>query len=199
MRFLSIAVLGIAASVVYAGSTTAPQTAPKPAPEFVISMPDDSQKLLSSFRGKVIALEFLYTTCPHCQHASQVFTQLHKEFGSRGFEPVGVAFNDQDFHGAAGGLVTTFIMSFGVSYPVGYSERAKVLDFLGFSPYERFVVPQIVWIDRKGYIRSKTPPLGDESMLKESYWREMIEKLTSEPPAASRHSSGKRPLHTAAK
>ena len=55
---------------------------------------DGHQTLLSSYRGKVMALLFVHTTCPHCQHASQVFTEIQKEYGPRGFQALDVAFND---------------------------------------------------------------------------------------------------------
>lgn len=37
-------------------------TVPRPAPEFAITMPNGSQLLLSQYAGKVVLLEFLYTT-----------------------------------------------------------------------------------------------------------------------------------------
>jgi thiol-disulfide isomerase/thioredoxin len=62
-------------------------------PEFVIKFVDGKQMLLSSLKGKVVALLMVHTTCPHCQHTSQVFTQLYNEYGARGFQPVDAAFN----------------------------------------------------------------------------------------------------------
>ena len=154
----------------------------RPAPEFVIQYNDGHQALLSSFRGKVVALEFLYTTCPHCQHSSQVFSKLNGEFASKGFQPLGVAFNEMPQM-----LVPDFIKQNNVNFPVGFSPRDAVLTFLGIPVIERFVVPQIVWIDRKGMIRSQTPALGDEKQLQEGYWREMIETLTKEPESVKKH------------
>jgi len=155
--------------------------APRPAPDFTIQYPGGQTTQLSSFRGKVVALELLFTTCPHCQHASQVFSKLYTEYGSRGFQPLGVAFNEM-----ANMLVPDFVKQNSVNYPVGFSPRDPVLSFLGVTVVERFVVPQIVWIDRKGMIRSQTPALGDEKQLSESYWREMIETLTKEPESAAK-------------
>ena len=154
----------------------------KPSPEFVIHFNDGSQKLLSSYKGKVVCVEFLHTTCPHCQHASEVFSQLNREFGSKGFQPIGVAWNDM-----ASMLVPDFIRDFKVNYPVGFANRDDVLNYLGFSIMDRTVVPQIVWIDRKGIVRSQTPAIGDETMLKEPYWRQMIDTLTKEPGPAASH------------
>jgi peroxiredoxin len=154
----------------------------KPSPEFAIRYSDGSQKLLSSFRGKVVCIEFLHTTCPHCQHASQVFSQLFTEYGGKGFQPLGVAWNDM-----ASLLVPDFIREFKVNYPVGFAPREEVLTYLGFSEVERTVVPQLVWIDRKGVVRSQTPAVGDETLLKEPYWRQMVDTLIKEPGPAASH------------
>jgi thiol-disulfide isomerase/thioredoxin len=161
----------------------APPALPRPSPEFVIQYPGSSgQTLLSSYRGKVVCLEFLFTTCPHCQHAFQVMSKLYTEYGPRGFQPLGVAFNEM-----SDALVNDFVKNYQVNYPIGYASRDSVLTYLGISTVERFVVPQLVWIDRKGVIRSATPPTGDEKMLGEPYWREMLDTLLKEPgPAAKK-------------
>ena len=59
---------------------------PRPAPEFAIQLPDGSQTLLSSLRGKVVCLMFVHTTCPHCQHATQEISKLHSQYGPQGFQ-----------------------------------------------------------------------------------------------------------------
>jgi len=154
---------------------------PRPAPDFVVQLTNGGSISLKNLRGKVLAVTFVATTCPHCQHASQLFTKLYAEYGARGFEPVGVAFNPM-----ANLYVDEFIKNFGLRHPVGFSPPEPVLAFLGISAIERYVVPQIVWIDRKGFIRSQTPALGDEAKLKESYWREMIETLLKEPTESTK-------------
>jgi peroxiredoxin len=152
----------------------------RPAPDFTITYPGGQKQALNKYRGKVVALEMLYTTCPHCQNAARVFSKLYAEYGAKGFQPVGVAFND-----ATDIKVTDFVKATGATYPIGYAEREPVLAFLSFSSIERFVVPQIVWIDRAGNIRSQTPAPGDEKMLQEPYWRTMIEALLKEHPATA--------------
>jgi peroxiredoxin len=158
----------------------------RPAPDFTITYPGDQKQALNKYRGKVVALEMLYTTCPHCQHAATVFSKLYAEYGAKGFQPIGVAFNEANEI-----KVSDFVKSTGATYPIGYAERDAVLSFLSFSDKERFVVPQIIWIDRAGNIRSQTPPGGDEKMLQEPYWRDMIETLLKErtPAAAARHTT----------
>jgi len=189
------------AALLFAGTPSA-DFPPTPAPDFIVNLPGGKTMHLSSLRGKVVVLECLYTTCPHCQHASQVFTQLFKEYGSKGFQPVGVAFNDELFakDTEPAKIVGDFVSKFDVGYPVGWSDREKVTTFLGLSPFERFVVPQIVWIDRKGMIRAKTLALGtDTDHYQEPYWREMIESLTKEPAGAAHKSTAPHPVHTAQK
>jgi peroxiredoxin len=200
--FAAAALAIISAAFVFADSQTSAAFTPYPAPDFSINMPDGKPLHLSSLKGKVVVVECLFTTCPHCQHASQVFTQLHKEFGSRGFQPVGVAFNDELFgpNITPANLVTDFVKQFNVGYPVGWSDRAKVLEFLGATPFDRLVVPQMVWIDRKGMVRAKTRPDGtDTDHYNEAFWRQMIETLTKEPAGAAGKSATHRPLHTAQK
>lgn len=174
---------------------------PYPAPDFVVNLPEGKTMHLSSLKGKVVVVECLFTTCPHCQHASQVFTQLYKEYGSRGFQPIGVAFNDELFakETTPATIVNEFIQKFNVAYPVGWSDRERVLSFLGISAFDRFVVPQIVWIDRRGMVRSKTTPNGtDTEHYNETFWRQEIEALTKESGGPTK-SSSHHTLHTARK
>ncbi len=173
MRLIRGAALLITAALAL---TAQPPPIVRPSPEFKIRFIDGSQVSLSSFRGKVVALLFVHTTCPHCQHASEVFSQLANEYGARGFQPIDVAFNTM-----ANLYVRDFIKDHNVTYPVGFDTPENVMNYLGFSIMDRYVVPQVVWIDRKGNIRSQTPPMGEDKMLQEAYWRNMIETLTKEP------------------
>ena len=64
---LSAAVAVTAGCLVFADTS-----ALRKAPELAFNIPGQGQKLLSQYRGKVVALEFILTTCPHCQAASRV-------------------------------------------------------------------------------------------------------------------------------
>lgn len=195
VTFAAAALTIVTAAFLFAD--TAPGFTPYAAPDFVINLPDGKTLHTSSLRGKVVLVECLFTTCPHCQHASQVFSQLYKEYGSRGFQPVGAAFNEEVFakDTTPAKVVNEFIQKFNVNYPVGWSDREKVLEFLGFSPFDRMVVPQMVWIDRKGMVRGKTLATGtDTEHYNETYWRQMIETLIKEP-AGSAKSTAHHALH----
>jgi len=152
-------------------------------PEFVSKFVDGKEMLLSSLKGKVVALLMVHTTCPHCQHTSQVFTQLYNEYGARGFQPVDAAFNTM-----ANMYVSDFVKTYRIGYPVGFSTPEEVMAYLGFNVMQRYTVPQIVWIDRKGNIRSQTQAEdGDPSLYQEGYWRNMIETLLKESATTSVH------------
>ncbi len=193
MRLACVALLLIAGVGLNAATpkTEAPKAEVPPvlrkSPEFVIKFVDGKQMLLSSLKGKVVALLMVHTTCPHCQHTSQVFTQLYNEYGARGFQPVDAAFNTM-----ANMYVADFVKNFNIGYPVGYSTPEEVMAFLNYNIMERYTVPQIVWIDRKGNIRSQTPAWATIATLyTEGYWRNMIETLLKEPAttAAPRHTT----------
>jgi peroxiredoxin len=177
--------LGVIATLAAAAPAFAAQVG-STTPEFAVRFNDGSQKLLSGYRGKVVCVLFVHTTCPHCQHTCNEMSKLYTEYGARGFQPIAVAWNDM-----ANMLVPDFIKANAVNFPVGFAPRDEVLNYLGISPVERSVVPQIVWIDRKGVVRSQTPPIGDSKMLTEAFWREQIETLLKEPGPSAQ----KKPVH----
>ena len=148
---------------------------PRKAPEFTITEGGGKESLLTSYRGKVVVLAFVHTTCIHCQAFSGVLTRLHKELGPRGFQPIDVAWNPE-----AEKLVPGFIKDIGIDFPVGHSEWDPIMSFLGFSMLERPVVPLVVVIDRKGMIRAQSPSQGDPNLQDETKLRALIETLLTE-------------------
>jgi thiol-disulfide isomerase/thioredoxin len=158
---------------------------PRPAPELTINLPKSSPILLCQYKGKVTVVEFLFTTCPHCQHASQLMTRLQTEYGAKGFQAVGVAFNDM-----ANMLVSDFSRDFRVNYPVGFTNRETVYSFLQNDPNMSLHVPQIVIIDRKGMIRHQSLPREDSTSATEPFLRKNIEALLSEPAGPAKKPAG---------
>jgi peroxiredoxin len=158
---------------------------PRQTPEFAVLMPDKTQILLSQYRGKVVLLEVLFTTCPHCQNTSQVMSRLQTEYGPKGFQAIGVAFNEM-----AHMLVADFVRDFKVNYPVGYSLRDPVVNFLQANPNQSIHVPQLVFIDRKGVIRHQSLQQNDTATHNEPAMRKLIEQLLAEPSAASAPKKG---------
>ena len=164
---------------------------PRRAPELAVMLNSKEQLLLSKYRGKLVALEFLLTTCPHCQRCSGIVEKMYKEFGPQGFQPIGAAIND-----GAQALVPGFIIKLGLTYPVGVTPREMAYDFLGFNPNDpnspNLLMPQLVFIDRKGIVRAQYP--GDDNFFKEAEetnMRNQIEALLKDSGTTKTSSSKK--------
>jgi len=161
---------------------------PRPTKEFTITLPSGKQSLLSSYRGKVVMAAFMFTTCPHCQALSKIITKLQAELAPRGFQALGVAFNDEvnTPNNAANAQVTAgFISQYQVGFTMGYAPRDSVLSYLGVSDIERWVVPQIAIIDRKGVIRAQSASTGTADLQTEDYLRKYLGGLLDEGGAKS--------------
>jgi thiol-disulfide isomerase/thioredoxin len=161
---------------------------PRPSKEFTIVLPSGKQTLLSSYRGKVVMLTGMFTTCPHCQALSKIITKLQGELGPRGFQALGVAFNDEvnTPNNAANAQVTAqFVSQFQIGFPVGYAPRASVLSYLGISDVESWAVPQVAIIDRKGVIRAQSASRGTADLQSETYLRKYLGDLLDEGGAKS--------------
>jgi peroxiredoxin len=159
------------------------QQLPRKAPEITVAEPDGHKTLLSSYKGKVVVLALVATTCPHCQKECEMLTTLYAELKPKGVQMLAIAFNDN-----AAVLVPGFIREHGIMFPVGSAPVETALGFLGFSVMDRYVVPQIAVIDRKGMIRAQTPPDGDPNLQDREYLRKLVVSLASEPagPATSK-------------
>ena len=157
------------------------------APELTYSIPGKGEQLLSQYRGKVVALEFIFTTCPHCQAASKYMTKLQAEFGNRGLQVIDVAVNPN-----ADLLVENFAKDFQVNFPVGWTTGEKMQGFMNF-PDQRYVVPQLALIDRKGYIHWQTPATSEdaawEKLMNPDAIRQHIEELLGHASSTSLHTT----------
>jgi len=158
-----------------------PTSLPRKSPEFTIYESPGKSELLSSFKGKVVVLEFLFIKSEHCLRVAKTLNKLHSELGARGFQPIGVTFDPPNGPGTGGQFVSLMIDYFKLTYPVGYSEKADVDNYLGRSGKEVLNIPQIVVIDREGKIRATSGGAGGDPKLEdESSLRSLIESLLKE-------------------
>ncbi len=182
MSILKLTALGVFLALgVFPASAKA--QVPRKSPDLMIVEPAGKQTRLSSLRGKVVLVEFFLTNCPRCQRVEGTIAKLYKELGSRGFQAIGIAFDQ----GINGPIVTELVQRLGITYPVGYASSDKVDSYLGRQPMERFRVPQVVVIDRKGVIRAQSRPTDEKNLEDENYLRNMIDSLLKErAPARSK-------------
>lgn len=174
MRLLSVAALAafslIAADV------------PRPAPKTVFQAANGVTIDTSKHAGKVIALEFLLTTCPHCQKTAQILQRMQDEYGSRGFQALGVATNTE-----VPTVVEDFRRQFGVKFPVGWGQRDVVHTYLQHSVMQTMYMPQLIFIDKKGMIRAYYPGGHNfyDDMRQVQNMRDQIEALLKESATTS--------------
>ena len=164
---------------------------PRPAPEMAIHLTNGKQILLSEYKGKVVALAFILTSCPHCQKTVGILSGMQNEYAPQGFQAIASAIEDM-----AAMNVPDFLKRFQPSFPVGFDERQPVLDFLQHPVMFRLLMPQVAFIDRQGVIRAQYS--GDDKFFaddQDKHIRDQIEALLKVPapqkkgPATARKKS----------
>jgi peroxiredoxin len=160
-------------------------TLPRRSPEFVVKF-GTGELLLSQFKGKLVLLSFMYTTCPHCQNSVRHLNAVQREYGPRGFQVIGAAF-DQD----AAALVGNFNRQFRPEFPVGLASRLSVLEYLQHKPNEPLSVPIFVFVDKEGMIRQQYVGDGLFEGNNEKA-RATIESLLGRAPAPKKAAASKK-------
>lgn len=147
---------------------------PRACPDFAVTMPDGKQVKLSSFQGKVIAVEFLLTYCSHCQRASRTSDIVYRELGARGFQPIGIAIDPA-------GDPVAYSRNLNLSFPVGKCAQTDAMNFLQLTPSSRMMMPQVCFVDRRFTIREQysgdNPFFGE---MEEKNIRDLVGKLLAE-------------------
>ena len=131
---------------------------PRPAPAFAMNMADGTKTSLRTYRGKVVLLAFIKTTCSHCQAVTGTFEQLQTELGARGFQVIEAAVEDE-----AKDHLTDFETKFKLNFPVGWSDGPDAFPVLRPDPKKLVMMPQCVLVDRKGIIRAQFS--GEDSLF----------------------------------
>jgi len=170
-RILAVGFAIALATALFAQTPAAPKAAPltpRPAGEFVIHMTDGSQKLLSSYKGKVVLMAFMHTTCSHCQHTSGILAKVNNEYAAKGVQILGVAFDQ----GAERGI-PMFLKITGANFPVGFSTEDQVAKFMHANG--DYYVPMLAFIDRTGTVRTQAISYGDPNPEVDKYLGEQQE------------------------
>lgn len=157
---------------------------PRKSPEFTINEPSGKRVLLSSFKGRVVMLEFFFLRSAKCLNLARTMNKLNAELGSRGFQPIAVAFPapQSDANGPLVGYMADY---FKLTYPVGYSDKNSVDQYLNRDPGEILKIPQVIIIDRTGMIRAQSGSYDANSKLEdEAYLRALLDGLLKEGASA---------------
>ena len=182
MRILLITALGLTIGV----AAFAEMETGKPAPAFTVQRLNGPAIPLSQFKGKVVALAFIDTECPHCQHLTGVLNTIAKEYEGKPVQFVECAFND-----GAMQLLPGFIQKFQPVATMGYSPRDPVMTYLAHSILKPLYVPHMVFIDKQGIVRGDFPGESDFMTNPDKNVRTELDELLKPATRTSAHPAGK--------
>jgi peroxiredoxin len=94
------------------------------APDFVLSGINGGTLQLSTYRGKVVLLDFWATWCQPCRKETPDFVELQDKYGHQGLQIIGVSMDDD------AAPVRQFYKEFNVNYPVVMG-NAKIGELYG--------------------------------------------------------------------
>lgn len=123
-------------------STTGSPTQSGGAPDFTLPVVGatglTSQTItLSSFRGKVVLLEFMEPWCPHCQRMASVLDSLYAQYGSGNVVFISVAgpWNDATASDAA-----NFVHNYGTNWTYVYDSSGTIFANYGINSTPTFFI-----------------------------------------------------------
>jgi peroxiredoxin len=99
-----------------------PQSARKPAPDFVLLNASGKSIALSSFKGKPLLLDLWATKCGGCVKEIPSFIEIHRAYADKGLAVVGISMDIlyENLKGPAEAwrLVNPFVETHNVDYPI---------------------------------------------------------------------------------
>lgn len=121
--------------------STSTTTSVSSAPDFTLPVigpngPTGQTIQLSSFRGRVVFLEFMEPWCPHCQHMAPIVENLYKEYGS---QVVFISIS-ANWQGATAQDVATFEQTYGSSWIFLYDSSGMVFQEYGVNSTPTFFI-----------------------------------------------------------
>jgi len=118
--------------------------------DFTLPDSDGRQVTLSNYRGKYVLLEFMLTTCPHCQAAGKALEKLQQEF------PTQLQVLAITMPGILPAVLSEYKQNFGVTYPVLQGSPKVMMDYWGFNGLGH--VPGFILVDPGGRIIQERNP-----------------------------------------
>lgn len=137
-----------------AGRSTTPDLPPvatinRPASDFTLSSLNGTPVKLSDYRGKVVLLNFWYTSCEPCKEETPALEAAYQRLSDKGLVILGVNVRPNERSGPDGDAdVASFVRRYGVQYPVLFDRSGEI-----GRGYQVFVLPTSLFIDQAGTVR----------------------------------------------
>lgn len=141
--WIAVVVIAFAVIVKWASKRSSAKAKPL-APEFTLPQLDGVPLSLSSYRGKVVLLDFWATWCVPCREETPHFVELQQKNGGRGLQIIGVSMDDSP------DPVRPFVQQFHINYPIVMGTAKTGEQYGGV-----LGLPIAILIDREGHIVSK--------------------------------------------
>ena len=120
----------------------------RPAPDFRLNDAAGRPVSLNDYKGKLVLVEFLATTCPHSQKFAPVLDSVYGRFKGK-VAVVGIA-----TFPATTQTVGEFVKTYKVTYPILIDPTNQAaFDYLKPSPDKGFSIPHLFIVDQAGFIR----------------------------------------------
>lgn len=119
----------------------------KPAPLFSLKDLQGKVVKLSALRGKVVLLNFWYSTCPPCRKETPDLITLHSQHPDDGLVILGINLDDVMIPQMRGRELTKFLMNYPIPYPVLKGDQTIVDAYRGVP-----VQPISFLLDRAGVV-----------------------------------------------
>jgi peroxiredoxin len=139
----------------------------KPAPDFTLEGLKGSEVRLGQLRGKVVALVFWASWCPHCKKEIPELNRLEKDLKGKGLEVLAVSFKESPEK------LKPFAEKNGITYRVLLDRDGAVS-----SAYGIVGLPSLVIVDRDGTVRFSGIGLPEKA-------RQIIGELVGQGPEDS--------------
>jgi peroxiredoxin len=136
---LSILPLLCAAAALFAAGET------RRAPGFSLVDAKGQEHDLADYRGKVVLLEFMQTTCPHCNTFAAVLNGIQQRYGDR--LAILAVTNPPD----TPATVNQYIASHQITYPILFDTGQMAYSYVRTGALD---LPHIYLIDQNGMIKS---------------------------------------------
>src|SRR5947208_612966 len=90
---------------------------PRPLEDVSVPVAGGKKIRLTQYRGKVMVVALISTTCEPCINSAKMLGQLQKEYGPKGFQAFAITADDH------GELVIGAITRLGLGFPIGYLDQ----------------------------------------------------------------------------